>query len=174
MAPIPRSTLLLLALGLSPAGVSAAQPVDPGPMLQAHNAVRAQHGLPPLAWSERLARDAASWVDQLAESESCRMVHSDAAQGENLYWASPVRWSDGRTTVQSVSPAEVVRQWAAEQADYDYARNRCRAEACGHYTQIVWRETDAVGCAMRVCEDKAQLWACRYHPPGNIVGRRPY
>lgn len=153
---------------------SKADVVAAEPMLSAHNLVRSRHGLPLLRWSERLAEDAADWADHLAEQESCRMSHSTQGQGENLYWASPVRWSDGRTTLQSVTAGKVVQSWASEQQDYDYLRNRCRGEQCGHYTQIVWEATELLGCAKRTCRDLSQLWVCRYDPPGNIIGQRPY
>ncbi len=110
--------------------------VDPESMLSEHNAIRSQHELPPLRWSPSLAEDAAAWADHLAEQESCRMVHGESGQGENLFWASPRRWSDGRTVIQPIEPEEVVQHWAAEQAFYDYATNTCRSgEQCGHYTQ---------------------------------------
>ena len=38
----------------------------------------------------------------------------------------------------------------------------------GHFTQIVWRGTREVGCAVANCSGKA-LWVCRYLPQGNIV-----
>jgi pathogenesis-related protein 1 len=154
----------------------AAEPVPVEPMLKAHNEVRSRHDLPSLTWSETLAKDAAEWADYLAKEESCRLLHSkDDTQGENLFWASAVTWSDGRKEVQSVTPAQVVKSWASEEADYDYGRNRCRAgKACGHYTQIVWKRTTEMGCARSTCPDLAQVWVCRYRPPGNWIGQRPY
>jgi len=154
---------------------SAAETVPAAPMLAAHNKVRSQHGVPPLSWSKSLAKDAGLWADHLAK-EGCKMQHTTAAgEGENLYWASALTWSDGRRDVQSVTPEHVVKSWASEKADYDYARNSCRpGKACGHYTQIVWKSSTHVGCAKRTCPDKSQIWVCRYSPPGNWVGRKPY
>jgi hypothetical protein len=44
---------------------------------------------------------------------------------------------------------------------------------CGHYTQIVWRNTKSVGCA--VARGKGvEVWVCNYDPPGNYAGQRPY
>jgi len=46
---------------------------------------------------------------------------------------------------------------------------------CGHYTQVVWRSTTTVGCAMAVCKDsQEQIWVCQYQKPGNWVGQKPY
>jgi pathogenesis-related protein 1 len=155
---------------------SAAETVPAAPMLAAHNKVRSRHGVPPLSWSKSLARDAGVWADHLAKDSGCAMHHTTSAgEGENLYWASAATWSDGRRDVQPVTPERVVKSWASEEADYNYARNSCRAgKACGHYTQIVWKDSTRVGCAKRTCSDKSQIWVCRYSPPGNWVGSKPY
>jgi uncharacterized protein YkwD len=145
-------------------------------MLAAHNKVRSQHHVPPMSWSDSLARDAAKWADHLAKDLGCQMHHTTAGgEGENLYWASARTWSDGRRDSQAVTPEQVVIGWASEEADYDYKNNSCRAgKACGHYTQIVWKSSTKVGCAKRSCSDKSQVWVCRYSPPGNWVGEKPY
>lgn len=150
-------------------------------MLAVHNQVRARVGLPPLTWSNELTRYSQDWANHLAGSNRCRMKHrSDAGKnpkqyGENLFWASPLNWSDGRVEVQQVSAARVANDWASEVKDYNYGRNSCRwGEQCGHYTQMVWRDTKQVGCAMSLCPGKGQIWVCSYDPPGNWVGQRPY
>ncbi|CAG0911739.1 unnamed protein product, partial [Cyprideis torosa] len=79
--------------------------------------------------------------------------------GENLFWASPLSWSDGRVEPQQISAAEVANEWAIEAQHYDYGSNSCRpGEQCGHYTQMVWRDTRQVGCAMTLCPDQGQIW----------------
>lgn len=144
--------------------------------LGAHNRWRARVGVPALAWSADLARSAVAWAAQLGQGGACRMQHSeDDAVGENLYWASAVQWSDGRRTMQDVQPAFVVDVWGRESADLDARSGRCRpGRVCGHYTQLVWRDTREVGCAMRVCESLEQVWVCQYRPAGNVAGQRPY
>jgi hypothetical protein len=42
-----------------------------------------------------------------------------------------------------------------------------------HYTQMIWRDTTALGCGEAIC-DKTLIVACNYDPPGNYIGRRPY
>ncbi len=145
--------------------------------LEAHNRVRAKHGLQPLKWSDKLAAYSQEWANHLGASGSCKMVHRPGTPpyGENLYWASPLSWSTGETSVQDVSIQEVVKTWADEEKWYDYATNRCQpGKQCGHYTQIVWQKTSEVGCALKVCADKSQSWVCSYNPAGNYVGQRPY
>jgi pathogenesis-related protein 1 len=181
--PLPR----LLVLSLTGCMAAGGQPPKTeGPdvdspvareLLTAHNEVRAhatpapQPPLRPLTWSEELAAKAQAWANQ------CHWAHNPdrGDVGENIAAAAP---PDSRTD------QAVVEDWASEVADYTYATNQCApGEVCGHYTQLVWRDTTQVGCATALCEENspfgAQLprwrfWVCNYSPPGNIVGQRPY
>ncbi len=150
-------------------------------MLNAHNRTRAAVGLPGLRWSPKLAQYSQEWANHLATRNRCRMKHRTQAgmarepYGENLFWASPLRWSDGRAEVQTIAARRVSDDWASEQSFYHYNSNRCQpGEQCGHYTQMIWRSTREVGCAATLCPDKGQIWVCSYDPPGNWRGERPY
>ena len=178
MRRIHRAFLASIAAALLsalPAGADMA-----GEMVAAHNEVRAKVGIPPLSWSGELVAYAKEWAEHLRTAQRCKSEHRPRqgpfAQkyGENLHYSGAVIWSDGRRELQKTTAAEVVLGWAAEAADYDYATGRCSA-VCGHYTQLVWRETKTVGCAMAVCEDtKEQIWVCNYDPAGNQREGKPY
>ncbi len=133
----------------------------------AHNRVREGVGVGPLEWSPELARYAQRWADKL-QQRGCGLEHRPGAgpdaqrHGENLFSG----------TGFAPTPAEVVESWAAEVADYNVKANRCKG-ICGHYTQIVWRSSQRLGCAMAACGD-TEVWVCNYDPPGNYVGKRPY
>jgi len=129
--------------------------------LARHNAVRARVGMHPLAWSGRLAAHAQDWADTLLARN--QFVHRpNLTYGENLF----------EITGATASPAQVVNAWSAESRNYDYTSNRCSGK-CGHYTQIVWRDTKRVGCAVARGRER-EVWVCNYDPPGNWVGKRPY
>ncbi|MEZ4451979.1 MAG: CAP domain-containing protein [Nannocystaceae bacterium] len=145
---------------------------DPEPdrlagLTAAHNRIRGDLGLPPLTWSPEIARYAQAWADKL-QQKGCGLRHRpdsgpDAERyGENIF----------SMTGADPSAAEVVDTWAAEVAGYDVKTNRCRG-VCGHYTQVVWRKSQRLGCGMASCGD-TEVWVCNYDPPGNFIGERPY
>jgi len=43
--------------------------------LDAHNSVRAKHGLNPLKWSNELASYSQEWADHLGKGQTCQMYH---------------------------------------------------------------------------------------------------
>jgi uncharacterized protein YkwD len=116
--------------------------------------------LAPLKWSDQLAVVSQRWADHLLARH--QFVHSDSPYGENLF----------DITGASATPSLVVKQWASESLNYDHAANSCRG-LCGHYTQIVWRESREVGCAVARGGGR-EVWVCSYDPPGNYLGQRPY
>ena len=153
--------------------------VNPAAIIATHNKLRAEVGVTKkLTYSKALAVSAQAWAEHLKQTNACKMRHSapDGKYGENLFWASAVSWTDGRKDLQKVSSKQVVEDWGSEKADYDYASNTCAdGKMCGHYTQIIWRNTTKVGCGVAVCEDtQEQVWACQYQPAGNWVGKKPY
>jgi pathogenesis-related protein 1 len=146
----------------------------------AHNQVRAMvttaTPLPPLEWDPMLAATAAAWVamcrDQdapagLIDHNPDRSAGAPYYVGENVFGAGG---SPGAGTA-----AQAVDRWASERASYNYANNTCSG-TCGHYTQIVWRTTRKLGCAIGTCPNLTFRTSllCDYGPGGNTGGQRPY
>lgn len=132
-------------------------------MLEAHNQWRKRYKVPALTWSPQLASYAQDWANKLLK-EGKFEHRKNSRYGENLTWASG----------QQLSPEQVVNMWGDEVKNYTYATNRCKpGKMCGHYTQVVWRNTKQVGCGVARSNGK-EIWVCNYNPPGNYIGQKPY
>ena len=137
-------------------------------LLAAHNRERAHVGVAPLRWDPALAAAAASYGPTLARTGGLR--HSPRAdrrgQRENLWMG----------TRGAYSPEQMVGNWVAEKAYYrngqfpNVSRTGNWADVA-HYTQVIWRGTTHVGCAIYPTRNWDYL-ICRYSPPGNVDGRQ--
>ena len=140
-------------------------------MLDRQNAARGAVGVAPLAWSDALAASAAAYAQELARTG--RFAHAaqpqgPARQGENLWTGTHLAYSYD----------EMVGAWVAERRDFvneatpGFSRTG-RWQDVGHYTQIIWRGTTAVGCALASNRTDDYL-VCRYAPAGNVWGQRAF
>lgn len=84
--------------------------------------------------------------------------------GENIYG----------TSSSTVLPQDAVSLWMDEASSYDYNANNIGA--AGHYTQVVWRSSVRIGCAIFNCPALTyrNTILCDYAPGGNITGQKPY
>jgi hypothetical protein len=160
-----KMALVLIALAL--AGPALAKDDFAKTILDAHNHERASVHVPSLAWDSGLAADAAVWAKHLADTG--RFEHSPfearKGEGENL-------WEGTRG---GFSPAEMVGAWAAEKSYFEggvFKNGMTGGHVTGHYTQMIWRDTRTVGCAMASARD-VDVLVCRYSPAGNVVGEAP-
>ncbi|KAD5960802.1 hypothetical protein E3N88_12274 [Mikania micrantha] len=123
-----------------------ATPQDDKEFLEAHNKARIQAGMPPFTYDQTLAKYANKHA--LSHARDCALKHSDGPYGENLFWgnaAKSLKWS----------PKDAVYAWMKEQKYYNKKTNTCMpGQKCGHYTQIMWRDTKKIGCARCNCNDK--------------------
>ncbi|XP_073298349.1 pathogenesis-related protein PR-1-like [Primulina huaijiensis] len=132
--------------------------------LYLQNSARSEVGLAPLQWDWNVARYAEWYAYQ--RQVDCALEHSHGPYGENIFWGSGVEWT----------PDQAAQSWVDEAREYDYWSNSCvYGQQCGHYTQIVWRNTRRLGCARVVCYGgRGVFMTCNYDPPGNYIGQRPY
>ncbi|KAI3807846.1 hypothetical protein L1987_23782 [Smallanthus sonchifolius] len=136
---------------------------SPQDYLAAHNAARAQVGVGNMEWDPTLAAYAQSYANQ--RTGDCNLVHSGGPYGENIAWQG-----GGEFTGTSA-----VNLWVNEKSSYDHSTNTCASGSqCGHYTQVVWRNSVQLGCARVRCANGGWFVICSYNPPGNYVGQSPY
>lgn len=145
---------------------------EPSPMTgitSAHNRHRCEleppsgGPLPLLTWSTQLETYAQDWADQMGAEGCSNIRHSGGSYGENLAWGSAL-----------TDPNEVVDLWMSEESCFSYGSfPDCCSCTCGHYTQVLWRNTTEVGCGYVDC-GSTHLWVCSYNPPGNYLGQMPF
>lgn len=164
------------------AGTASASVAHPGPdpapmtlisgmeqrLLNAHNRERAMFGSPPLRWDPGLAAAAASHGPAL--SFMGRLQHSSRAnrpgQAENLWMGT-----------RGAFPLEVmVGAWNDEKRYFrpglfPYVSSTGNWQDVGHFTQVVWKGTTHIGCAVHR-DARYEFLICRYSPKGNIDGHQ--
>ncbi|MDJ0617346.1 MAG: CAP domain-containing protein [Calothrix sp. MO_192.B10] len=135
-------------------------------LLAVHNKYRSQVRIPLLKWSNQLAQSAQNWANKLAATG--QFQHSGSGYGENIWWG----------TQGAYSLSQMVDSWGSEK-QYFIANstfpNTCRGgwQKCGHYTQMVWKNTKEVGCGLSRGAGR-DILVCQYNPPGNVSGQKVY
>jgi len=175
---IPQAIAAVPAEDLVNAGVATESWTDTTPkprdagqfrtvMVEAHNRLRERFGVPALSWDESLAADAKAYAETLARTQRFRhaaQTDTDAVQGENL-------WMGTRTAYDY---AEMTGAWIEEGAHVRPGRfpevsTTGSWHDVGHFTQMVWGDTQRLGCAIAAnAED--EVLVCRYFPAGNVMG----
>ncbi|KAF9526369.1 CAP domain-containing protein [Crepidotus variabilis] len=135
-------------------GTCNGSPDDIQLYLDSHNSYRRLHGANDLAWNASLASNAQAWTDR------CYYGHSSA--GENIANAVPLS-----------IPYIVKEAWGKNEAKYFHkgmAFDSNTFEKYGHYTQLVWKGSQQLGCGCTVCNGTMSFVSCKYYPPGNWLG----
>ena len=139
----------------------------PQRILSVHNALRSQVGVPPLSWDPALGQQASTYAMQLALTNSFHHSNRNARQdtGENLWMGTR-----GAYTYEAM-----VGAWSSERRNFvpgvfPAVSRSGNWQDVGHYTQMVWRATTRLGCAL-ASNATTDFLVCRYASAGNIAGR---
>jgi hypothetical protein len=97
-----------------------------------------------------------------AWADGCKFEHSGGQFGENL----------AAGTGDAYTIASAVKSWTDEVSQYNSADPQP-----SHFTQVVWKATTQVGCAVQDCSGifdasygLAHFHVCEYSPAGNVIG----
>jgi hypothetical protein len=134
--------------------------------------------LPPVSWDPILADVAYNYASRCAgtgdllphnanrSADYRALGGTDSYVGENIYGTT--------STATTGVPANAVDLWMDEAPLYDYDANIIGD--AGHYTQVVWRASVRIGCAIVDCPSfrYRNTALCNYAPGGNITGQKPY
>lgn len=127
-------------------------------ILDLHNAERKDYGANPLTWNSQLEKYALDYA------KGCAWKHSGGPYGENL--AASYGYPD--------AISQGINGWNNERSDYNPA-----SPMYSHWTQVVWKGTSEVGCALVKCPagsiqpgwGETQYLVCEYQKPGNYAGQ---
>jgi Cysteine-rich secretory protein family len=136
-------------------------------ILSAHNQERQRVGVKPLVWSSKLAADAAIWARHLAATDTFDHAPDRSEgdeQGENLWMGTR-----GYYTPEAMVGAWVEERKMFKPGLFPNVSITGNWTDVGHYSQLIWYNTTAVGCA-RAANRSDEFLVCRYGPPGNWMG----
>ena len=144
-------------------------------LLQLHNAFRSMvqpqaANMHKMVWDDDLERIAKDFAGKCIVAHNPER-HKEAKRfdwvGENIAWGTG---SCGEKDCGDVY--EGVKRWFTESKSYNFDTGECSGK-CTLYTQMVWWESNKLGCGAKRCGDRTIL-VCNYAPGGNYVGQRPY
>ncbi|XP_004226023.2 peptidase inhibitor 16-like [Ciona intestinalis] len=157
--------------------------VDANHAVDAHNFNRANvipraSNMLKMSWNSSLGKLAQNHANKCVYKHSTnrRNVGSFWYVGENMYLQS-------NFATRSKALDNAIGSWQSESDNYNYQMNICLSGQCGHYTQVVWADSHALGCGVANCRNvrvgkhiwkTAQLVICNYGPGGNVNRARPY
>ncbi|KAK9703325.1 Cysteine-rich secretory protein family [Popillia japonica] len=130
-----------------------------------------------MRWDDELAARAQTWALSCdAENHDPHRDSSRFRVGQNI----ATFWTTRKPTSQSDTLPEfkkAINGWFKEVDYYNY--NRIVGHGgTGHYTQMVWADTNLVGCGYAFYYDArkgyTKNYICNYGPGGNIITEFPY
>jgi hypothetical protein len=122
-----------------------------------------------MVWDDELARRAQSWASQCIYEHDPNRFDDRFSIGQNL----AIIWSSAPLEVGDF-PGRV-RKWFNEVNIYRWGQGW--TVRTGHYSQMIWAQTNLVGCGFSYYRKDgrySKLYVCNYGPAGNVAGRLPY
>ncbi|RYP41959.1 hypothetical protein DL767_000590 [Monosporascus sp. MG133] len=170
-----------------PTSVAAPQPTAPadddfeGNAIYHHNLHRANHSSPEVEWDSEIAGYASN------TAATCFFAH-DMDQGNGNYGQNIAMWatSSGAEELGAAGAIKMATTDMWYNGEFDkylpsyYGQetpDMSNFEAWGHLTQLVWKSSTKLGCAVQFCprgsmssDMDAWYMVCNYSPPGNVGG----
>jgi hypothetical protein len=129
-------------------------------VLDRHNKYRCMHGVPLLKWNFEIEKNAKAWAQQTRGA----MKHSPGSSRKGKGGFSYL----GENLASGATGANAVDMWYNEIKLTPGQRGEVSSFSggTGHYTQVVWKETTDLGCAVY-----GRLIVCQYGKGGNMGGQ---
>jgi len=134
-----------------------------------------------LRWNEELAIIAQRWADQCTWGhDQDRRTLNGTISGQNVFMSFSSRVESVEKMMSKV--AEAVTSWYNEVKTPGYDPEGVEKyvfdSATGHYTQVIWAETEQIGCGWTYFNSGGK-WqrsyvVCNYAKAGNYIGQQVY
>ena len=126
--------------------------------------------MPALVWDALLAQVAQTYANNCVFAHNADRTAQYAAIGGSGYVGENIAMG----TTGFYTLVDLAQLWADEKTSWTYGPVTSQnASAVGHYTQMIWADTLAVGCGAASCTGNTFL-VCDYAPGGNYLGDAPY
>jgi uncharacterized protein YkwD len=133
-------------------------------VVEFHNKIRAEVGMPPVEWDDDIAKFAQEWADHLAKTDKF----------EHRPRKGPFVQLYGENLAGNQSIIGACESWYSEKKDLtpqDWNSGNSWFKS-GHYTQMIWHSSRKIG--MGVAKGKRwTIYVCNYSPSGNMMGETP-
>ncbi|XP_017774052.1 PREDICTED: venom allergen 5-like [Nicrophorus vespilloides] len=131
-----------------------------------------------MKWDDELAQRAQKWTTScLAETHDGARHSSRFPVGQNI----ATMWTTARprTALDMMANFDyAIGRWFDEYKYYSYGPINPYSHSTAHYTQMIWAETNLIGCGFAFYFDAAKgftkNYVCNYGSSGNVVGQLPY
>ena len=139
-------------------------------LVNKHNTLRKKHS------AQNLSKLAAIATLAQKTANSCKsqgkLVHSGTSyngqwMGQNLFLMGGA----------APTADDVANDWYSENQNYDYSTGKAKKAnaVIGHFTQMVWKATKQIGCAVAIGPwgnyNPSYYVCCNYFPGGNVSGQ---
>jgi len=133
-----------------------------------------------MVWNDELAAIAQRWADQCTFGHDKDRKKLDGTYvGQNAYMSSSSRESDLDTIMAKMDKATLA--WYNEVSEHKFDPADIKpfkfGYQTGHYTQVVWAESEELGCGQVMFKDGTwykNIVVCNYAKGGNMQGAAMY
>ncbi|XP_055380291.1 Golgi-associated plant pathogenesis-related protein 1-like [Condylostylus longicornis] len=127
--------------------------------LDEHNRLRDIHDCPPLRINNKLSELAQEWAQHLAR-KNILQYQKNVKYGQNVLVLTDTK----------INPKSIVQTWYNEIKKYNYDRSDGFSSGCGHFTQMIWKNSREIGIGY-VQRNSNIFVVVNYDPPGNFIGQ---
>jgi uncharacterized protein YkwD len=119
-----------------------------------------------MSWDNDIQKIAQQWA------ERCEFRHP-TSQSEKDQYLKTSKYGCGQNIAMGTGSMTwnqtISGMWYGEVKDFKFGQDT--GKVVGHYTAIVWKNTNKVGCGYKLCKpgpDQFNFFVCNYGPAGNV------